>query len=63
MVCDICFQKMYGLYGLKHHIVEVSADVTNAGRTNERTATREDSATQLLICARLSFAIYVLFLE
>ena len=24
----ISFQKMYGLYGLKHHIVEISGDVT-----------------------------------
>ena len=30
----ISFQKMYGLYGLKHHIVEISGDVTDAdGRT------------------------------
>ena len=28
------FQKMYGLYGLKHHIVEISGDVTDAGRTD-----------------------------
>ena len=28
----ISFQKMYGLYGLKHHIVEKSGDVTDAGR-------------------------------
>ena len=27
-------QKIYGLYGLKHHIVEISGDVTDAGRTN-----------------------------
>ena len=33
----ISFQKMYGLYGLKHHIVEISGDVTDAGRTNEQT--------------------------
>ena len=26
----ISFQKMYGLYGLKHHIVEISGDVTDA---------------------------------
>ena len=25
----ISFQKMYGLYGLKHHIVEISGDVTD----------------------------------
>ena len=38
----ISFQKMYGLYGLKHHIVEISGDVTDAGRPR----TREDRATQ-----------------
>ena len=29
---------MYGLYGLKHHIVEISGDVTDAGRdgTNDK---------------------------
>ena len=29
------FKKMYGLYGLKHHIVEISGDVTDAGRTDK----------------------------
>ena len=29
----ISFQK-YMLYGLKHHSVEISGDVTDAGRTN-----------------------------
>ena len=48
----ISFQKMYGLHGLKHHIVEISGDVTDAGQT-----TSEDSATQLLICEKLSLAI------
>ena len=33
----ISFQKMYGLYGLKHHIVEISGDVTDAGRTDGQT--------------------------
>ena len=47
---------MYGLYGLKHHTVEISGDVTNAGRTNERRQTREDNATQPLEAGRLSFA-------
>ena len=28
----ISFQKIVGLYGLKHHIVEISGDVTDAGR-------------------------------
>ena len=48
------FQKIFGLYGLKHHIEEISGDVTDAGR---RTTTREDRATQLLICEKLSLAI------
>ena len=52
----ISFQKMYGLYGLKHHIVEISGDVTDPdGRTDEQT-TRKDRATQLLICEKLSLA-------
>ena len=44
------FQKIYGLYGLKHHIVEISGDVTKVLRTDGRTdgRTRKDSATQLL---------------
>ena len=37
IVCVTSFQKIYGLYGLKHHIVEISGDVTKAGRTDERT--------------------------
>ena len=50
----ISFQKMYGLYGLKHHIVEKSGDVTDPdGQT-----TRKDRATQLLICEKLSLAIF-----
>ena len=48
---------MYGLYGLKPHIVEISEDVTDPdGRTNERT-TRKYRATQLLIWEPMSFAI------
>ena len=31
------FHKMFGLYGLRHHIVEISGDVTDAGhRTTGR---------------------------
>ena len=30
-------QKMYGFYGLNHHTVEISGDVTDAGRTDEQT--------------------------
>ena len=31
------FQKIYGLYGLKHLKVEISGDVTKMGRTDGRT--------------------------
>ena len=49
----IRFQKIFVLYGLKHHIVEKSGDVTDPdGQT-----TRKDKATQLLICEKLSLAI------
>ena len=30
------FQKMVGLCGRKHHIVEISGDVTDAGGTDEQ---------------------------
>ena len=55
---DISYQKMYGVYGLTHHILEISGDVTDAGRMDKR----EDGicATQLLICEALSFAILLL---
>ena len=32
----ISFQKIFGLYGLKHHIVEISGDVTDAGRDEQQ---------------------------
>jgi len=52
----ISFKKIYGLYGLKHHIVEICGDVTDAdGRT-----TSKDRATQLFICEKLSLAIFQL---
>ena len=41
------FQKIYGLYGLKHLKVEISGDVTKVGRTDNQ-PTRKDRATQLL---------------
>ena len=47
---------MYGLYGQTHHKVEISGDVPDAGQ--EPTTTREDRATQLLICEKLSLAIF-----
>ena len=43
------------MYGLEHHIVEISGDVTDAGRTDGRT--REDRATQPMEAGWLSFAI------
>ena len=37
IVGAISFKKIYGLYGLKHHIVEKSGDVTDAGQqTNNK---------------------------
>ena len=47
----------YGLYGLKHHIVEMwrCHRCGTDGRTNKQT-TCKDRATQLLICEPLSFA-------
>ena len=53
----ISFQKMYGLYGLKHHIVEISGDVTDPDRRTDERTTRKHRATQLLICEKLSLAI------
>ena len=47
------FQKIYGLYGLEHHTVEINGDVTM--RTDNRTS--EYSATQSMDNVRLSFAI------
>ena len=50
------FQQMYSLYGLKHHLVEISGDVTDA-RRQRTTTTRENRATQLVISETLSLAI------
>ena len=38
------FQKIYGLYGLKHHIVEISGDVTKAGRGGKRKVSEQGNA-------------------
>ena len=43
---DHILQKIYGLYGLKHHIVEMREGVTGAGRTNKQTTITEDTASQ-----------------
>ena len=52
------FQKIYGLCGLKNHSVEISGDVTKAGRDGQ---TRKDSATKLLNRETLHFVIYTYF--
>ena len=44
---------MYGLYGLKQQIVEISGDVTGVEQTTITTTTREDSASQLVVSQAL----------
>ena len=51
---DHILTEIYGLYGLRHHIVEISEDVTNAGRTDGRT--NEQGKTGLWTVGWLSFA-------
>ena len=55
----ISFQKIYGLYGLENHTVEINEDVTmeTDGRMDNRTS--EYRATQSVDNVRLSFAILV----
>ena len=43
------------MFGLRHHTVDISGDVTDAGRTDGRT--REDRATHPMDAGWLSFAI------
>merc|ERR1719220_2363971 len=52
IVVVISFQKMYGL---NHHIVEKSGDVTDAGQTNKQQA--KIGLLSILICEKLSLAI------
>ena len=54
------FQKIYGLYGLEHHTVEINGDVTM--RTDDQTnkQTSENRATQSMDSVRLSFAKNIL---
>ena len=49
----ISSQKIYGLHGLKHHIVEMRGGVTRRDDNDEQT--REDSATQPLGCWKAEF--------
>ena len=37
----ISFQKMYGLYGLKHHIVAISGDVTDPDEQTNKQTTKQ----------------------
>ena len=41
----ISFQKIYGLYGLKHHTMEINGDVTME-RTNDKQTESENRASQ-----------------
>ena len=50
----ISFQKIFGLYGLKHYKVEISGDVTDAGQTDKQ-QTGEDRATQPMDCWKAEF--------
>ena len=50
----ISFQKIYGLYGLKHHTIEINADVTM--ETNKQTTISENSASQQIDQGLLTFA-------
>ena len=52
------FQKIYGFYGLKHHIVEIGGGVT---RRDKQTTTMEDRATQPLGCWNAEFCNYQRF--
>ena len=60
----ISSQKIYGLYGPKHHIVEIRGDVTE-GRTNKRRRTSEDRATQSMEagCWVSQFNLYLVIWE
>ena len=48
----ISSQKIYGLHGLKHDIVEIRGGVT---RRDDEQRTREDRATQPLGCRKAEF--------
>ena len=46
------FQKIYGLYGLEHHTVEINGDVT----MRENRQTTEERATQLIKILNAEFS-------
>ena len=51
----ISFQKIYGLYGLKHQTMEINGDVTM--ETNKRRTKSENRASQQIDQGLLTFAI------
>ena len=52
-------KKIYGLYGLKHHIVEMRGGVTDAGRTTERQTLKIELLSQWKLAAEFrNSAIY-----
>ena len=54
----ISFQKIYGLYGLKHHTMKINGDVTmETDRQTEEQTESENRASQLIDKGLLTFAI------
>ena len=53
----ISFQKIYGLYGLKHHTMEINGDVTM--ETNDKRTRSENRASQQIDQGLLTFAIFL----
>ena len=53
--CHDSPRKKYGLYGLKHHILEMREDATRILRGLDDKQTREDTATQPLDCWKVEF--------
>ena len=52
----ISFQKIYGLYGLKHRTMEINGDVTM--ETDRQTNESENRASQLIDKGLLTFAMF-----
>ena len=42
------YQKIYGLYGVEHHTVEISGDVTKVGGTDGQTDKQQQGKIELL---------------
>ena len=52
----ISFEKIYGLYGLKHHTMEITGDVTMEKKTKQPTGC-ENRASQQINQGLMIFAI------